>query len=766
MFRKVGRWSYTHRWQVVFAWLFVLISTNVVAAQMGPAFESAFQDIGSESDRGGAVLAEHFPELNSTLTGSIVVQAEQGVTTPEVQTAMEGLLTEVAKIEGVKIVSPYEEIGQQQLAPDGTIAFARVNLAPDIDPTEAGIIGEEIRDLIEPIEEAQPAIAIEVGGEPLTVFEPPETEFIGLAFAVIILILAFGSVLAMGLPIGVALVGVGTGAAITTMMTHITSIPDFAPLIGIMIGLGVGIDYALFIVTRYRKAMKEGLAPLDAVAIAMDTAGRAVVFAGLTVVASLLGLLLIGLSFASGLGISASATVAVTMVASVTLLPALLGFAQEKLEITRVRGLISAGLIALAMFGFGANILPLAAVAAPAGIIVLLLGLVFKPLQKLVPSRPEKPLRETLAYTWSRSIQARPWVFLFVGGGILLLLSAPLLSLRLGFSDEGNFPEDETARKAYDLVAEGFGPGANGLIITTISIDETKDAGPQLAKMAELQQVIEADAGIATVSPALPSNLEDVEASEAFLLSVIPTTSPQDQVTEETVQRLRQEVIPQAVDGSGLEVNLTGSVPIDIDFTSYMGERSLVFFSVVLIISFVLLMAVFRSLLVPLKAVIMNMLSISAAYGVVVALFQWGWFGSITGIEPAPIEPFVPMMLFAIVFGLSMDYEVFLLSRIKEEFDKTGDAANSVADGLASTARVITAAAAIMTVVFGSFLFEDLRVVKLFGVGLSMAVLLDASFVRMLLVPATMELLGKKNWWLPGWLDRRLPKINVEGSDV
>ncbi len=761
MYSNIGRWSYRKRWLVLFSWIGLLVGANIIAAAVGPAYDNSFDNLDSESDQGFAILRESFPGAGAQLSGSIVYQVEGTVADPEVQAAMEEVFDNVAALENVDVVSPYTPAGAQQIAPSGDIAFATVNLGQDYDQTEAGLLGGEIEEIIEETLGEDSAITTEVGGQALAEFEPPETEFIGIAFAVVILIVAFGSVMAMGLPIGVALAGVGTGIAMTQLISNLTTVPDFANLIGVMIGLGVGIDYALFIVTRYRKAMKDGLESEDAIALAMDTAGRAVVFAGLTVVFSLLGLLLIGLSFATGLGVAAGSTVAVTMLASITLLPALLGFAQHRVEVTRWRGLIAAGFVSVALFGIGIGVPAISGVAVLAAAVVLLAGFVVKPLQRLVPERTEKPLRETVAYRWSRMIQARPWAFLVIGAGMLIVLSLPVANIRLGFSDESNLPEETTTRKAYDLVAEGFGPGFNSPMLVASTVEGPAD----IAVVAELGEAIAADPGIAAVSPPLPSNMEAPESSEAFLLQVIPKTSAQDAETEDLVTRLRTDVLPSVTAGSGVDANLTGVAPANIDFTDYMASRSLVFFAVVLFASFLLLMAVFRSLLVPIKAVILNMLSISAAYGVVVALFQWGWFGSITGIEPAPIEPFVPMMMFAIVFGLSMDYEVFLLSRIKEEFDATGDAVNSVADGLASTARVITAAAAIMTVVFGSFLLEDNRVIKLFGVGLSMAVLLDASLVRMLLVPATMELLGKRNWWLPSWLDRIVPSINVEGGE-
>ena len=759
MYQALARWCYHQRWIVVGVWLALIVGLNAIGGAVGAAFNGEFTSTGSESDQGFDILQEHFPGAGSAFGGQIVFQREAGVTDDVVVVPMTELFTEVDEIDGVNLVSPYTPFGAEQISEDGTIAFAQVNLDPDIDDTESTVIGEEIVELLPEVD----GLRIEIGGAALGEFEPPESELIGLAFAIVVLIVSFGSVLAMGLPIGIAIAGVGAGGfGLVSLLTHAFQIPEFAPLIGIMIGLGVGIDYALFIVTRYRELTRAGATSEQATIGAMDTAGRAVVFAGITVVLSLLGMLLIGLPFIAGLGIAAAATVAVTLLASITLLPALLAFAGDKIEVTRWRGLIAAGFAAIALLGLGLGIPVVGLIGAVLMMLTLLLSVGVKPLREIVPPRQEKPIRQTLAYRWSRIVQARPWTWVLLSGGILLVLTAPVLSLRLGFSDEGNFNEETTTRQAYDLIGEGFGPGYNGPFLLAAEIDDPSDA----AVMEELAVAIAADPGVANVSTPFPSNPDDPAASEAYVLRIVPTTSPQDEVTEATVQRLRNDVIPPIVADTGVEANLTGAVPANIDFSDFLGGRIIVFYGAVLTVSFILLMMVFRSLLVPLKAVFMNMLSISAAYGVVVAIFQWGWFGGLTGIEPAPIEPFVPMMLFAIVFGLSMDYEVFLLSRIKEEYDRTGDAVNSVADGLAATARVITAAAAIMVVVFGAFLLEDNRIVKLFGTGLALAVFLDATLVRMLLVPATMELLGSRNWWFPKWLDRIVPTLNVEGHEL
>jgi RND superfamily putative drug exporter len=487
-------------------------------------------------------------------------------------------------------------------------------------------------------------------------------------------------------------------------------------------------------------------------------------FAGITVVISLLGMLLMGVSFVSGLGLGAATMVLVTMVGSLTLLPALLSYAGERVEVTRWRGLISAGFVAAALLSVGLNAAPIVTIVAVViAVAVLAFSLLVPVLRRELPRREPKPLRETFAYRWSRFVQARPWALAIGATLFLVILAVPMASIRLGFSDAGNLPESSTGRQAYDLISDGFGAGSNGRLLLVTEVPEGLDTSTA-APFLEVSQAVAAMPGVASVSPPVPSDSEEPASSAAVLWSVVPETAPQDQATTDLVLELRNSVLPQATEGTDMDVLVTGVVGIQVDFSDYLAGRLLLFFAAVLTLSFLLLMLVFRSLLVPLKAVIMNLLSIGAAYGVLVAIFQWGWAKDLFGIEPAPIEPFLPMMLFAIVFGLSMDYEVFLLSRVREEWLRTGDSHTSVADGLAATARVITAAAAIMIVVFGSFLLEADRIIKLMGFGLALAVFLDATVVRMLLVPATMELLGDKNWWFPKWLDRLLPTLNVEGS--
>jgi RND superfamily putative drug exporter len=755
---KLADRCFRHRRVVLSAWIALVVVLGVVVGVAGSSFAGDPEAPESESRDGIELLQDRFGGIGAGAQGSIVFEAEQGVDDPQVQRAVEELFDRARELDGIRVTSPYEPTAVGQVAQDGPlagkVAYARVEISEDVEWVEAGDLGRELADRAERIEAEVPGLRIEIGGEVLAGFEPPASELIGLAFAVLVLIVSFGSVLAMGLPIAVALAGVGVGLLVTNLLSNVLSMPDFALQVGAMIGLGVGIDYALFIVTRYREHLAVGDHPRIGTMAAIDTAGRAVIFAGATVVVSLLGLLLIGLEFVAGMGIAAAVTVAATMLASTTLLPALLGFAQLRVEITRWRGLIAAALVAVALLGTGFEV-PALLAAIPLAVVVLVVGSFVPALRREVPRPTPRPVEETGSYRWSKLIQRRPWTFAIGGTAILVALAAPVLGLRLGFSDEGNRPEESTTRQAYDLLSDAFGPGFNGPFFVVAALDGPED----LATFGQVAEAVAADEGVDRVSPPIP---DDPEQPTAALLQVVPTTSPQDEATEALIGHLRADVIPRAA--GDLDVSVTGFVAVATDFTDYLSERSGLFFGLVLGVSFLLLMMVFRSLLVPLKAVILNMLSIAGAYGVVVALFQWGWFGGITGIEPAPIEPFIPMMMFAIVFGLSMDYEVFLLSRIREEYERSGDPHGSVADGLAATARVITAAAAIMVVVFGSFLLEDTRIVRVFGTGLSVAVLLDATLVRMLLVPATMELLGERNWWLPRWLDRLLPHLHVEGA--
>ncbi len=721
MFGKLGSWCHDRRRLVLGLWVAALVFANVIAGAVGNGFRDEFNLPNVESKRGFDILDADFGGQGTGQTGTIVFRAEQGVEDPTVRQGMEALFAKVAAIPDVeRVESPYSEDGARQISSQGPeagkIAFANVEMPEDMDFSRGAVIGDEI-------EAAAPRIdglRIELGGAIFGDFQEPSSELLGVAFAVVILIVAFGSVLAMGLPVGVALFGIGIGTTFITLISNLTAIPDFTTFLGIMIGLGVGIDYALLVATRYREQLRGGHTVRQSVVIAIDTAGRSVLFAGTTVVISLLGMLLMGVAFIRGLALGAAAVVAVTVAASLTLLPALLGFAGQRIELTRWRGLLAAGLAAVGLVGVGLKFTPLT-VALPVAAIVLIAGFFYAPLKREVHRAPTKPLHETPAYRWSQVIQHRPWAAAIAGALVLILLA-----------------------------------GFNGPMLLVARVPQ----GIDLARLEEVTRAVAADPGVAFVSPPRPNK---PESPTAALWNLVPKTGPQDQATTATLKRLRNEVLPGIERAAGVDVLLTGTVAVNNDFSNFLEARLPLFFIAVLALSFLLLLVVFRSLLVPLKAVLMNLLSIGAAYGIVVALFQWGWLSDITGVEAAPIEPWAPMMLFAIVFGLSMDYEVFLLSRVREEWRRTGDSRTSVADGLAATAKVITAAAAIMVFVFGSFILENDRVVKLMGVGLATAILLDATVVRMLLVPATMELLGDRNWWLPRWLSRVVPDVDVEG---
>ncbi len=759
MFARIGTWCHDRRRLTLGLWVAALLLANGIASSVGEAYRADFSLPGAESTKGFDILDAEFGGQGAGQVGTIVFQAAQGVDDPAVRSAMEALFDEVAGLDGVsRVESPYEPGNERFVATQGEhagrIAYANVEMPEDVDFAVAGDIRDAIRDAVPDIE----GLRVELGGFIFGEFEPPSTEIFGLAFAIVILIVAFGSVLAMGLPVSVALFGIGIGGALVILFSHVLQVPDFAPFIGLMIGLGVGIDYALLVVTRYREQLHANHTVRESVQIALDTAGRSVLFAGATVVISLLGMLLMGVSFVQGLAISAAATVAVTVLASLTLLPALLGFAGSNVERTRWRGLLAAGFVAIALVGVGLEITPLM-VGVPVAAIVLIAGFFVPALKREVAHRPPKPRPETIAYRWSRIIQHRPWRSAVGSAAVLVILAIPVLGIRMAFSDESNFAEETSTRQAYDLLVDGFGKGFNGPLFLVAELPDGVDPSTLMA----VNDAIAGDPSVALLSPPIPN---DPDAPTAVLWNLVPTTGPQDEVTEQLVNRLRGDLLPPVEDATGVQVAVTGIVAANLDFSHILTVRMPWFFLAVLTLSFVLLMLVFQSVLVPLKAVIMNLLSISAAYGVVVALFQWGWLSDVIGVQPGPIEPWAPMMLFAVVFGLSMDYEVFLLSRVKEEWHRTGDSRTSVADGLAATAKVITAAAAIMVVVFGAFILETDRTMKLMGTGLATAILLDATIVRMILVPATMELLGDRNWWLPAWLQRIVPTIDVEGAAV
>ncbi|HQZ34854.1 MAG TPA: MMPL family transporter [Ilumatobacteraceae bacterium] len=760
MLVRLARFSFRKRWLMVFGiWLPLLIGLNIVGGALGTDYHTDFNQPDSESK----LVQEAFQNVGNKedagFPAQIVFTAPQGNTDPEVKAAMEGLFAQVDAIENVKLVSPFSEEGARQNSPAGTptntlgedVSFAQLTVAR-MDQSATKALGKQIIALGDKI--AVPGLHIEYGGQVFAGFELPASEVLGILAAIIILLIAFGSVVAMGLPIGTALVGLGVAMALVGISSNGFSVPEFGPQMAAMIGLGVGIDYALFIVSRYREHLDMGEDPESATIAAVDSSGRAVIFAGITVMISLLGLFIMGLSFVRGLAVAGATGVLVMMIASVTLLPALLGFTGNRIHTTSRAAAAAVSLIVIC--GITGviidNLGPLMGIGVVGAIIVMAAGyLPFgRSLRTPLPHRTQKPREEQGWYRWSRFIQRRPWPALVGAAGLLIALALPLFGIRLGFGDEGNAPKSSTVRSAYDLLAGGFGPGSNGPLYLV-----STDAGANAQTASSVDAALAADSNVAFATPGAQIG----ESTWSWV--VYPKTAPQDAATADLVHRLRDQVLPS----TGIKVNVGGFTAGGIDFATYISGRLPLLIGAVLVLSFLLLMIVFRSLLVPLKAVIMNLLSVGAAYGVIVAIFQWGWGISLIGVDKAgPVEAWAPMMLFAIVFGLSMDYEVFLLSRMKEEFDRTGDNGTAVADGLAATARVITAAAIIMVCVFSAFVLGDDRNLKLFGLGMAVAVLVDATIVRMVLVPATMELLGARNWWIPKWLDRVLPHLNVEGT--
>ncbi len=747
MLIRLARFSVRHRRLMVGFWLLLVIVLGAISNSVGPNFATQFELPKSESNDVRELLEANNPD-RAGFSGQIVFTSPNGVTSDEIKSSMTELFTQVAQIPGVAVSSPFDSPGK--INPAGTTAFATIDVTLR-SQNELISLGSEIQEIGKKF--SLNGVQIEYGGEIFAVFELPASELYGLLAAIIILVLAFGSVLAMGLPIGTALIGLGAGTSLVTIFSHVVGMPDFTTSLVAMIGLGVGIDYALFIVTRYREGLENGLSVEDAVVDAVNTSGRAVIFAGITVIISLLGLFLMGLAFARGLAIGAVVGVLLMIIASITLLPSLLAMVKHRVNVTTRAALVA--LVAFVLFSLIAVInhsiqIFLMGLAVTVG--VTLVSLAIKPLRTPIKHRVKKAKELTFWYRWSRFIQRRPWSAALSATAILLVLAAPLASIRLGFGDNGNAPTTTTVRKAFDMLADGFGPGFNGPLYITVQGDTASNPDALAAFVGTLQST----EGIA-FAQSTPASAD----GSLSLVIAYPTTAPQDAATNDLVKFLRSDVIPS----TGVEAKVGGFTASGTDFATAIGSRMPYLFIGVLSLSFLLLMAVFRSVLVPLKAVIMNLLSIGAAYGVLVAVFQWGWGISLIGVGKAgPIESWAPMMLFAIVFGLSMDYEVFLLSRVKEEYDRTGDNASAVADGLTATARVITAAALIMVFVFGSFVLGYDRQLKLFGLGLSVAVFIDATIVRMVLVPATMELLGDRNWWIPAWMNRLLPKIDVEGK--
>ncbi|WP_406725365.1 MMPL family transporter [Streptomyces sp. GD-15H] len=712
----LARWCVRRRLITVLLWLLALGGVTAGAFAAGSAYSNDYEVPGTESGHAAELLHEGFPALGGDSDTLVWHTTSGSVRDTDVEQTMTRTLDRIEELPGVTAVTgPYDDQGPGRISADGRTAYATVifdDLAKDIDPAEAAAV----------VEAAQTAetdgLQVELGGSAAALTEAPEghlAEVIGVAVAAVVLFLAFGSLAASLLPIATALVGVGTAYAGIVLLGHVMTVADFAPMLGMLIGLGVGIDYALFIVTRHRRGLKRGLSVTEAATEAVATTGRAVVFAGATVCIALLGMLILRLNFLNGVAVAASLTVVLTVAASVTLLPALLSFIGMRALSRRER-------------------------------------------RRLAELGPQPELPTGFAARWSAFVERHPRLLGALALVVMTVLALPTFSLHLGTSDQGNAPRTSTTRQAYDLLADGFGPGVNGPLTLVTEIDGAAD---RLA-LDRLGPTLRATEGVASVGQVVHS-----AGGDTAYLTVVPESSPQSKRTSDLVDRLRQDVLPRAETGTTLDVRVGGVTAGDDDFADVIIGKLPVFVGVVIGLGCLLLMLAFRSVAIPLKAAAMNVAAVAAAFGVIVAIFQWGWGSELLGLGRAgPIEPFLPVIMVSVLFGLSMDYQVFLVSRMYEEWLETGDNRRAVRVGLAETGRVINSAAVIMISVFLAFVLTGDRVIAMFGIALAVAVALDAFVLRTLLVPALMHLLGGANWWLPRSLDRILPRISIEPPEA
>ncbi|GAA2930958.1 MMPL family transporter [Streptomyces griseoincarnatus] len=708
----LARWCVQRRLFTVLLWLLALVGIAAGAFVAGSAYSNDYKVPGTESGRATELLKEGFPSLGGD-SDSVVWHTPSGtVRDSGVEQTMTRTLDRIEELPGVASVSgPYDDGGAGRVSADGRTAYATVTF----EHSGKDITSGEAEAVVKTAKAAETdGLDVELGGSAVELSEPSgghTAEIVGVAVAAVVLFLAFGSLAASLLPIATALVSVGTAYAGIVLLGHVMTVADFAPMLGLLIGLGVGIDYALFIVTRHRRGLKRGLSVTEAATNAVATTGRAVVFAGATVCIALLGMLILRLNFLNGVAVAASLTVVLTVAASVTLLPALLSLIGTRALSRRER-------------------------------------------RRLAEHGPEPELPTGFAARWSAFVERHPKLLGAVALVVMAVLALPTFSLHLGTSDQGNDPKTSTTRQAYDLIADGFGPGVNGPLTLVTEVDDAQD---RLA-LDNLGSTLRTTEDVASVSPVTYN-----QGGDTAFLTVVPESSPQSKQTSDLVDRLREDVLPRAESGTSLDVHVGGVTAGYDDFASVIVEKLPLFVGVVIGLGCLLLLLAFRSIGIPLKAAAMNVAAVAGAFGVVVMIFQWGWGSDLLGLGSAgPIEPFLPVIMVSVLFGLSMDYQVFLVSRMYEEWLETGDNRRAVRVGLAETSRVINSAAVIMISVFLAFVLSGDRVIAMFGIALAAAVALDAFVLRTLLVPALMHLLGGANWWLPKWLDRILPRISIE----
>jgi RND superfamily putative drug exporter len=715
--RSLATWCVRHRRVVAIAWLIALIVATLLSRSIGTAYSNSFSLPHTESTEAISLLQAASPKVSGD-TEQIVFQASGGrhLTDPAVEARVNDLLKKIAKVPYVsQIEGPYGPLAATHVNQDQTVAFATVTF----DRQALSISTAVAKQLVSTAQSGdEPGLAVAVSGQLAENANPPAIggAGLGILLAGVVLLLVFGSIFAMALPLISAIASLGTAVGIIGLLSHVLKMPMFSPELVLLIGLGVGVDYALFIVTRHRQGLVAGKDTEASIVAAVNTSGRAVLFAGIIVCIALLGMFALGVSFLYGLAVSASLGVLFTMISSLTLLPALLGFIGPRVLSRRQK-------------------------------------------RKLAESGPRIIGAGTTGFwpRWSAYVQRMPLVPAAVGLVVIGLIAVPFFSLRLGTSDQGNDPTGTTTRQAYDMLASGFGPGFNG----PLQLVSIAKGTAQEQTVSRLAAAIAQQPGVARVAP--PVFIPSRGGEDVVLVEVYPTTSPQAAATTDLINHLRGTTIPEAVNGSGLKVYVGGETALFADFSRVLSAKLPLFVSLVVLMSFLLLAIVFRSLVIPATAAIMNLISIGAAFGILVSVFQFGWLGALFGVNRAgPIEAFLPVMMFAILFGLSMDYEVFLVTRIHEEWLKSGDTHVAVRSGLAATGKTITAAALIMILVFGSFILGGQRVIKEFGLGLAAGILADAVIIRMTIVPSIMQLLGKSNWWFPKGLDRILPRMSVD----
>ncbi len=712
LLERLGRWAGRHRWWVVGVWLLLLVGLTGADRAAGGIFVNDYTVPGSQASAGLDVLKRDFTAA-SGYSGQIVFHATDG-TVADQSKAVATTMKDVGALPHViKSTDPLTTPGTPAVSRDGTIAYGSVSWSVNPASLDTGYL-DSLDKAVQPARSA--GLVVDYGGGAGQIGQAPHdavSELIGLGSALVLLLIMFGSIVAALLPLVGAVFSVGTGLALVGLVAAAVNLPTTAPSVATLLGLGVAIDYGLFLVARHREQLDHGMPVDDSIARSVGTSGAAVVVAGSTVVVAILGLYVAGVPFVGALGLASAIVVAVTMLSALTLVPAFLSIAR-----TRVRARSDRAASAHAADAHATH--------------------------------------ETSGFArWGRRVSDRPWPWAIASVVVLVVLAIPLLSLRLGQLDPGTDPTSQSDRRAYDLITQGFGEGANGPL--SVVLQPPSGSQQQVQQfLTSAQKKLTDTSGVASVSP--PSTNP---SGSLAVLNVVPTTAPDAQATTDLVNHLTGSVLPGLGARSSYVVGTTAGY---VAFTERIAHRMVLLILAVVLLSLVLLTIAFRSLVISVKAAILNLLSVGAAYGVVVAVFQWGWGSQLLGIDQdLPIPAYVPMLMFAIVFGLSMDYEVFLLSRVREAWHQTGDAHRSVAIGIGGTARVITTAAAIMVVVFTSFVRSDDPSIKMLAIGMAVAVLIDASIVRMVLVPALMSILGAHAWWLPRWLDRVLPDLELEG---